>query len=368
MKKVLILTASTGGGHNQVARTLEFLLEKKAEVKRVDFLKEENKIMDMVIAEGYDVLATKFPETYGRLYRLVNKDWTKSKLTDNRLTDTMRRMIHRRVRELIKEYDPDLVIGCHTFAISIISSLKKRGYFDKKFVSIITDFDAHYSYVSQEVDLYITGSEYTNLTLIDKGIKTDRIKCVGIPVAPIFYEKTNTVDVHDPFTILIMGGSMGVDYMEDTVETLFEIKEKVRFIVVCGNNSHLEGKLRKQLERYPINNPVEIHGFVNNIQELMDEADLIVTKPGGLTATEAIVKNLPMVVPYYIPGQEEENLSYLTLANLAIAVPDVKKVGHTVSFLINNKERLRQMHESMSYVSKNYSLEKLRDILLDAME
>lgn len=362
MKKVLILTASTGGGHNQVAKTLELLAGEIADVKRVDFLKEENRIMDMVIAEGYDVLATKFPELYGRLYRFANKDRKKT-----RLNDIMRRMIHRRVREIIKEYSPDLIIGCHTFAIPIISSLRKRGYYNKQFISIITDFDAHYNYVSQEVDLYITGSAYTNLTLIDKGIAPDRIECVGIPISPAFYQPRVRTTGEEVFTILIMGGSMGVDYMEDTIENLFEMKETVRFLVVCGRNSHLQEKLKRQLERYPIDNSVEIYGFVDNIQTFMDRADLIVTKPGGLTATEAIVKNLPMVVPYYIPGQEEENLNYLTLANLAIAVSDVSKVGHTVSFLIHNKERLKQMHDSMAYVSSNYSLLRLQKIIRERM-
>ncbi len=362
MKRVLILTASTGGGHNQVARTLEALLDNNAEVKRVDFLKEESRIMEMVIAEGYDVLATKFPELYGRLYRFSNKD-----RKERKFNDIIRRMVHRRVRDIIKDYEPDLIIGCHTFAISIISSLKKRGYFNKKFISIITDFDVHFGYVNKEVDLYITGSDYTSLSLQEKGIDKDKIHCVGIPISPIFYEPKPPTDETKPWTLLIMGGSMGVDYMQDTVEALFEIKEKVRFIVVCGNNKHLEDKIHKRLNNHPLENPVEVHGFVNNIQELMDQAEIIVTKPGGLTATEAIVKNLPMIVPYYIPGQEEENLDYLTLANLAIAVRDITKIGTTISFLINNKERLRQMHESMSYVSKDYSLHKLKEIIENAM-
>lgn len=362
MKKILILTASTGGGHNQVAKTIEYLMADTAEVKRVDFLKEENRIMDMVIAEGYDVLATKFPELYGRLYRLSNRDWKKTKFND-----IIKRMIHRRVREIIKDYEPDLIIGCHTFAISIISSLKKRGYYQNNFISIITDFDAHFSYVSEEVDYYITGSDYTGLTLQSKGIASYKIHCLGIPVSPVFYEKKSQTMTHDPFTILVMGGSMGVDYMEDTVEALFAIEESVRFIVVCGNNKHLEEKFKRRIQQEPLDNGVEILGFVNNIPELMDASDLIVTKPGGLTATESIVKNIPMLVPYYIPGQEEENLNYLTLANLAIAVNDIKKIGTTISFLIHNKERLRQMHESMSFVSQNYSLEAIKNLIKDAM-
>lgn len=363
MKKILILTASTGGGHNQVARTLEEMLTDDAEVRRIDFLKEEGKIMEMIVAEGYDVLATKFPELYGRLYRFSNKDRKKT-----RLNDIIKRMVHRRVREIIKDYEPDLVIGCHTFAISIMSTMKKRGHFDKKFISIITDFDVHYSYVNQEVDSYITGSDYTGLSLQDKGIAKEKIHCVGIPVPPIFYEQKSKRQPNVVFELLVMGGSMGVDYMEETIEALFLIKEKVKFVIVCGNNKFLEAKLKRQLSKTPLENEVEVHGFVTNIQDFMTSADLIVTKPGGLTATEAIVKNLPMVVPYYIPGQEEENLNYLTLANLAIAVRDIQKVGHTISFLINNKERLKQMHESMSYVSHNYSLQALKSIIMAAIE
>ncbi len=362
MKKILILTASTGGGHNSVAKTLKNLFDDSLEVRIIDFLKEQSRILDMMVAEGYDVLAKKFPVIYARMYKMSNFE-----MNDNKFSNMIVTMIYKRVRQIIKEYNPDLVVGCHAFSVPIMTSLKQRGYYNKKFITVITDFNAHYAYVGQGVDYYITGSKYTRYTLIEKGIDPNKIRCYGIPISPIFYDKHN-VERSEKFTVLVMGGSMGVDYMEDTIDELLKINANIKFMIVCGNNKSLENRLKTQLEQNLFNAEVEVYGFVDNIYVLMEMADLAVTKPGGLTATESIVKNLPMVVPYYIPGQEEENLEYLTLANMAIAVRDIKKIDMTILFLINNKYRLNQMRSSMMNVSKEYSLDSIKNLMLTALE
>jgi len=358
MKRILILTASTGEGHNQVSKTLEELLKPYYDVQCVDFIREENKILEILIEDGYDILATKFPELYGKLYRMANRD-----IISSSFHKLLTRAVYRRTRQIIEDYDPDLIIGTHTFSVNIVNRLKERKHFNGPFISIVTDFEAHYGYIGKNVDLYITGSKYTNESLIEKGIPKTRVRNLGIPISPIFYESMPSHSRKERFTILIMGGSMGLDPMKDAVKQLIMLNHTMRLIIVCGNNQSLKKELEELSIVHQSDKAVEILGYVDNVHELMDDADLIVSKPGGLTVTEAIAKGLPIVVPYFIPGQEEENLDYLTLANIAVAVRDVKRIGKSISYLMAHPDRLEQMRKCIAFEASSYSLKHVIDTI-----
>lgn len=323
MKKILILTASTGAGHNQVAKTLEAELTSHGhEVKRVDFIREQSKVLEMLVEDGYDVLASKFPETYGRLYNMSNREWI-----HGRFAKMVVAAEYRRAKQLVLNYQPDLIIGTHTFAVSVFNRLKVKGHYKGPFISVVTDFEAHYAYASKEVDLYITGSEFTNESLVEKGIHPNRMMNLGIPVHPKFYQPSGAVKAENaPFTVLLMGGSMGLDPMKKAFFlNLLNMDREMKLFVVCGTNKTLKKRNLNQLVALTSTKlDIEILGFTDKIHELMDLSDVIITKPGGLTVSESLKKKLPMIVPYFIPGQEAENLDFLTLVNIAVEVRDVK--------------------------------------------
>lgn len=349
MKKMLILTASTGGGHNSVARTLSGMFEGQYDIEVLDFIREESKVLELLIEEGYDMLATDFPTLYGRLYNSpIHNSLTAS------MTERLSRALYRRTHQIIKKKQPDIILGAHTFSVHIVNRLKKKGHYNGLFVSFVTDFEAHHGYIASEVDLYITASEYTNNSLIEKGIDKNRIKSLGIPVDQKFRVELD-IEKGVDFTALIMGGSMGMSSMIEVIRNLLKTDEPFKMIIVCGRDESLKKKLENVLKGTFHNKEVILHGFVDNVEVLMSKADLIISKPGGLTTSEAIVKGLPMLVPYYIPGQEEENLEYLTLANLAIPVGDLDNIGQMVEYLIKNPQRLESVRESMKREASTYS-------------
>ncbi len=354
MKKIMILTASTGAGHNQVAKTLEYELSQKGyDIKRVDFIREQGKVLELLVEEGYDVLATKFPETYGRLYNISNREWINGPFANMVVAAE-----YRRAKQLVLEYQPDLIIGTHTFAVSVFKRLKVKGHYKGPFVSMVTDFEAHYAYVSDLVDLYITGSEFTNESLVDKGIDPDRTMNLGIPVHPKFYSPTGIVrEVDSPFTVLLMGGSMGLEPMKKAFLNLMAMERNMKLYVVCGRNENLKEELTGLVQDNPSQMEIDILGFTDKVHELMDLSDVIITKPGGLTVSESLVKQLPMIVPYFIPGQEAENLDFLTLANIAVEVRDVKRLDKIVSYLMDHPIRVEGMRQEMAYISRHHSLE-----------
>ncbi len=162
---------------------------------------------------------------------------------------------------------------------------------------------------------------------------------------------------------MVMGGSMGARQMEKAFVSLMRVSQKIRVIVVCGNNQKVERDIRFLNKVYRTEDKVvEIHGFVENVPELMDMADAIITKPGGLTSTEAMVKGIPMIIPYYYPGQEEENTDYLVSSGMAIKIDKIKDLTSLVDFLIENKYIITEMSNNMSEEARRHSMDKTLDL------
>ncbi len=364
MKNILILTATTGAGHRQVAATLEQkLIQLGHNVIQIDFVREQSKMMEILVENGYLILAKNFPKIYGKFYKLSNSDRINS-----RFSKIIEFAHIKCIRKILKKIDtPDLIIGTHPFSINIINRLKSKKYYKGPFISFITDFEAHYTYISSLVDMYVTGSNFTKDGLIEKGISKEKIQNLGIPVSPKFYEtpqKTlSSQPINSPFNILLMGGSMGLTPMKQAFINLMHLNENIKLTVVCGKNATLKKQLEIIHRQHSPNFDVEILGYTNQVDKLMDKANVMITKPGGLTVSEAIIKNLPMLIPYYIPGQETENLNFLTLSNIAIEIKEVYFLNRIIRYLINNPQRLDNMREQMKKMTQKHSPEKTIELI-----
>lgn len=233
-------------------------------------------------------------------------------------------------------------------------------------VSIITDFKPHYTYYSDEISAYITGSEYTKTELANFGVDTNKIHTVGVPVAKSFYERYETTKAYSEFcNILVMGGSMGLSGLSKVMNAIDTNNPKLKITLVCGKNVELKNSLEK---KYKDNSNLTVLGFVNTIPELMDSMDLIITKPGGLTTTESIHKGLPMIIPFVIPGQETDNAKLLVDENAAIRVKDLSKLNHILEDLVRNPDKLNKLKQNMKRLSENYSMNETVKIFDDLIK
>lgn len=366
MKKVLILTTSTGQGHNQAANSLaETFINNKYEVIKYDFLYNNSKFLNKVIVSGYEISATKFPRLYGLLFYY---------LTDFKyMNDTLKLsfgLSDRKLLTYINSVNPDIIIGTHAFSVNIISRLKKNKLIDVPFISVITDFKAHYTYISQYVDAYISGSSYTKEHLISRGIDKNKIFNFGIPIKKEFYtidsEVASTKD-SQYFNILLMSGSMGLSSIFYVLKELLKNKHKIRITVVCGKNTTLKKKLLKSYSNPIENKKIHILGYTNDISSIMDYCDIIISKPGGLTVTESIAKKLPLVIPFAIPGQETENIEFLLQNKCAIYINDLSFINKEIDKLIENPDILNIMKKRLEELGKNFSVDnivKLSDKLI----
>lgn len=360
MKKVLILSTSTGEGHNQAAKSLESTLEyNNFEVHRHDFLQKNSKVLSTAFIGGYDFFASKFPSIYGLAYRL----------TDNFLSTWGLNVAYTftriKIKKLIDEIQPDFIISTHPFAVPLLGSLKRKGM-NIPTMSIVTDFKAHYSYYDKDIDYYITGSEYTKIELVKLGLNKKRIYPLGIPVRDDFYlscpELLTTKD-DDYFNILLMGGSMGLNNIKYVLKELLNNKNKLRITVVCGNNKKLKDSLLSEYKNKIRNKKLHILGYCSDIPSIMEYSDLLISKPGGLTVTEAFIKNLPIVIAFAIPGQEIYNTEFLCENNYALKVDSLLELNLMVDSLIDNPSELQKLKSNISNVSTQYSKQKIVDLI-----
>lgn len=356
MKKVLILTTSTGEGHNQAANSLfETFQEENFECIKHDFLGSNSKFLNKAIVKGYEITASKFPAIYGFFYSA----------TDNNFLNKLLRVIfNKNSKKLLKYIDsikPDLIIGTHPLTVNIISKLKGKGM-NIPFISVVTDFKAHYTYVNTKVDTYITGSEYTKQSLIDRGINPNIIYPIGIPIKESFYSKdSNIIYIKDKeyFNLLLMSGSMGLENIYYVLNELLGNDNKLRITVVCGNNDALKDHISDTCSKDYPNKKVHILGFSKDIAYLMEYSDLIISKPGGLTVTEAIVKNLPLIIPFAIPGQEMENTEFLSSNGYAYHIDKIKDINEIINYLIRNPESLKSMQDKLKTLASSYSTREI---------
>ncbi|WP_432665520.1 glycosyltransferase [Wukongibacter baidiensis] len=360
MRKVLIFTASTGGGHNQAAKSLASKLEEyDHEVVVVDILKLTNKVMEKVVVEGYEILSCSLPVVYRGLYKYSNK-----KFINTKISQYIFKLFKRKINKSINEVKPDLIIGTHAFIVNIVSGLKRKKRISIPFISIVTDFKAHSSYYGEYVDAYITGSEYTNQGMIDKGIEAGKLYSYGIPIRQDFLFGNANVksDEKKNLTVLLMGGSMGITAIEEVLEGLVNCKCKLRINVVCGNNKVLLKRIESKYSESMYDKEIKIYGFTNEIPKLMDDSDILISKPGGLTVSEAIAKRLPILIPYMLPGQEEENAEFLSESGIAMIIKDIDKIDSLINNLVNNPEDLEEMKMKMENIAEDYSIDSIIEL------
>lgn len=361
MRKIMILTASTGEGHNQAAKSLEAVYKASGyEVIIVDFLKETGKVVEKVVVDGSSFLYSNLPYIYNDLYKYCNNQGFYFKVISYAL-----KIFERKIYKRIIEESPDLIIGTHAFTVNIICNLKKKRYLSIPFISVITDFMAHRLHINSYVDAFITASEFTRLDMIKRGVSREKVFPYGIPIKQDFLEKrfNEKHKGNKVFTILLMSGGIGSGSVESVLSELINCRNPLKIIVVCGRNEELMNSIKSKYSSMVENEEILLYSFTNEIPKLMKEADLLISKPGGLTASEAIASNIPMLIPYMLPGQEEENAAFLVESGAAKVIENISSLKTDIDYLIERPYILKRMKINMNELSTGYSLSNLGNIV-----
>lgn len=399
-KKVLIMSASTGGGHNRAARAIKEELTNKSvngitiDCEIIDSLKIVNGTMDKLISRGYEKSAKYTPKAWGGVYKLTETNLiSRNEFKDNPLTS----LVSRKLKKLIEIKKPDLIIGTHPFPMIALSTLKRNSisyannesntfteslhkYYENlnipPLVTVLTDYTTHSAYIQNEIDYYIAGHEYVKELLIEDGIDSDKIKPYGIPVEKSFLSHRDREVVLselnlDPnkFTVLLMGGSFGAGSIKDTLSELISIDRDFQIIVVAGRNKSLKDKLDKTiaLNQDNIDKKICVLGFTDKMNDLLASVDILVSKPGGLTTTESLLKEVPMIVPYFIPGQEEENLDFLSNCGASLRTSKKYTLGIILKVLIDNPDRIDMAKQNIRSIKKLNASQDIAKLAFDVL-
>jgi len=350
-RSILILSVSAGAGHKRAAEALKsafIAVSPGSEVTILDTFRYTTPFLEKIILGTYMEMLKRTPQLYGYLYSQSEKGRSLSGFAKEEFNRLLSRFSAARLLEYIREQRPDAVICTHPFPLGVISTVKKSGELSCFSVGAITDLTIHPYWVFPETELYFVGAEKLAGDLAGFGIPPERIHATGIPIDPSFRSKGDRNSVLEGYglegrlpTILVMGGGLGMGPLAESVRALGNLANSCQIIVVAGKNTQLKDNVDAIAPG--LKNPVRTLGFINNVHQLMASSDLMVSKAGGLSCSEALACGLPLFLVEPLPGQEERNSSFLTAEGAAVGVSGVKDLAEKISACLAQPHRLKKM-------------------------
>lgn len=339
--RVLLFSEGFGTGHTQAAYALAAGMQQmcpNVHCRVMELGNFLNPTVAPMIQSAYRKTVSVHPELVGKLYRY------RYKKSLNRLTRLMlHRVFYAQATRVIKRLKPDVIICTHPIPNAVVSRLKQQGL-NTPLYTLITDYDAHGTWVNPEVDAYLVSTPKVKKLLMLRGIQPEYIHVTGIPVHPKFWERKCREQLHtelrikDMPTVLIMGGGWGLLFNKELSRLLAQRANEIQLIFCMGDNEKLVADmLGDPLFRHP---HIHVFGYRDDIHKLMDVSDLLITKPGGMTCTEGAAKRIPMLFYEPIPGQEEENCQYFVSEGFGEILDSPSVVSKWLDLLANHYDRV----------------------------
>ncbi len=363
--KILILTISTGQGHTQTALAIsEYFKERGAECRVLDAYKETNSLLSDSLEKGY-LVGTQYAQgMYRRAYRMAEKSENSAHgFHLSRLTNGV--VGHKLLRH-IRDFAPDLIIATHLFAALHLTYMEEEIHHIPTF-GIVTDFTMHPYWENTYLDYYVTASPLLNHQCVRKGIPEYKILPFGIPVREKFAkmiprkEARDALGIRDKTTILVMMGSMGYGNMAKSIKRIDKIELDFQLLCVCGKNE----KAKRDIERLETVHDKHVYGYIDHVDVLMDASDLIITKPGGITLSETLVKGLPAILMNPIPGHEDRNREFLVNNGISMVESSTFPIEEAVYQFLHNKWRRDNLQQAIRAISPQNPMKQLGDFIFE---
>jgi len=368
-KKALIFYISRFSGHYNAARSIEEALIDRygdVDIKIVNAFEYTNPILGKIITKAYLEVIKNRPDFWGSIY---DNPEVLDKIKKAR--DVFHKYNMPKMNRLMESFAPDIVYCTQAYPCGMIADYKKINKVEVPLVGVLTDHAPHSYWLFEEVDVYVVPSEGVADALINKGVPDKKVRIFGIPINKRFREKIDRDKAREEFgisegtpVILIMGGNQGLGSLDEVVGS-FAVDENRMYniFVVTGKNRGLYRRLRRKYSRTHGKARIEVFSYIENIEKLMEVSDLIITKAGGITTSEALTKKLPLIIVDPIPGQERMNTDYLVTNGAAIEVSEIKDIFDRVNRLFDSKEMLRDMRLSAEKLSRPYSARDIAGLM-----
>lgn len=346
-QRILILSAAVGAGHLRAAQAVELTMRQlrpDATVRNTDVLELTNAAFRGLYGKAYLDLVNKAPHVLGYFYDMMDKPRGPKSARD-RLRLLVERINLQRFQDLVESEPWDVIINTHFLPAEIIASLKRRNKVNVPQMTVTTDFETHRLWVNQPCEHYTTATDDGAATLHQWDIPEADISVTGIPIHPVFAreaERAACLETQgltgDRPILLQLAGGLGVGPITEIYQNLLAIERPVEVAVVAGKNAAVKEELQRI--KVPDRHRAKIFGFTEQIDQLMAVADLVVSKPGGLTTSEVLARGAAMAVVNPIPGQESRNSDFLLENGAAIKINNLATMTHKLGQLLLDPARL----------------------------
>jgi len=310
MKKILIFYGSYGGGHLSAAKSIRSYLRENysdLQIEMIDCIEYINKYVNKVTTGAYKELAKKAPWAWKQVY----KDSKEGALA--KLSTTSNKVMAVKLNTYIQEFAPDLIISTHPFSTQMCGYLKRKGKISCRLATILTDFQIHEQWLefSEYQDYFFVSNNQMKLDMVKKGIEENKIYVTGIPVSNRFLKSYDRAEVCKLFdlnpdndiVLFFAGGEFGLGRSTTVImlKALIRLFSKLQVVAISGRNPKMNERFKSLVEATESDNRIKIVEFTDKVPELMSVSKFVITKPGGLTITEALTSHLPILIINPIP-------------------------------------------------------------------
>jgi processive 1,2-diacylglycerol beta-glucosyltransferase len=332
----------------------------------LDSYKYAASVVSRVVSDGYLGMVKTIPQMYRFLYNRAEQ------ATE---VGPFRTWIHQftaaNLRPAIAELRPDVVVCTHAFPCGVMAEYKKQFADAPPVVGVVTDFAVHRFWMHDNIDRYAVATPEMRDIMAGNGIHASRIAVSGIPIGSSFGNPPRDVEAlrseldlpRDRKIVLMMGGGLGIGPLSMIMEALDTIGTPVCAVVIVGRSARSAERVLQAA--HAVSYPVRVLGFVGNVHDYMHAADVLITKPGGLTSAEALAAQVPMILFKPLPGQEERNTRYLAGAHAALRVKRAKDLPDAIATVLGSQEARDEMRASMRRLAKPHAAEEIAALIRD---
>ncbi|GGI30319.1 diglucosyl diacylglycerol synthase [Staphylococcus chromogenes] len=364
-KKILIITGSFGNGHIQVTNSI---------VEQLNNLKLDNLtvISHDLFLEAHPILTTITKKWYinsFKYFRRMYKAFYYSRPDELDKCFYKYYGLNRLLNLLLKE-KPDLILL--TFPTPVMSVLTEQFNMNIPIATVMTDYRMHKNWITPNSERYYLATDDLKREFEQVGVPSEQIKVTGIPIPDKFeaeidrtaWLQQNGLDPNAQ-TILMSAGAFGVSKgFDQMIQRILDESPNAQVVMVCGRSKELKRQLSATFKDNP---KVLILGFTKHMNEWMASSHMMITKPGGITISEALTRQVPMVFLNPAPGQELENAYYFEDKNFGRIAFTPDEAIDIVTHLTNHPHQLKEMIDTMAQLRTRYATQRLCEDLLELL-
>lgn len=369
-RKILLLSVSAGAGHMRVAealRTAAMQMHPGVEAIHLDALEFVAPRLRRIYSQFYLKLVQRAPSLWSHVYRMTNEaqpgGWT------NRIRRRIERRDCQQLVDEIARIEPELIICTHFLPAEILSQQIAAGQLDCPVWVQVTDYDLHRMWVHPHIDGYFATNSEVAFRMRGQGIAQRTIHVTGMPIMPAFARKPDRAECArelgldpDETTFLLMGGGAGIGGLSATAERVLALPGEFQLIALAGKNEAELAKLQALAQAHP--GRLAPQGYTDKVERLMACADLVITKPGGVTTAECLAMGLPMIVMSPIPGQEDRNANYVLEHGAALRAFDLPSLEYRLRYLMAHPGKLEAMRSRAQMLGRTDAASHVIDTVM----